>query len=209
MRKLIIFFLSLILIASICGCFNNGKKEINELNISAKNENIQNHKNISIENPRMDNLKDNNKINITNNESIANNMTNDTKETKKYDFSKQIDIDEMFLNLPYEKTIEYEGCVIKKYSSNGFTVTFEVSTKPIDFSYAYIYNEVKKYPQRDAFGDYTYYEFIPRNVNLSISYCYYREVGNYYIVMQTYEKSKRANDLWINWTKHIFSLFEE
>ncbi|XRO74704.1 hypothetical protein ACO3TA_04750 [Methanocaldococcus sp. 28A] len=205
MKKLIIFFLSLILIVSISGCLNYEKKEVNELYISTKNGNMQNYNNKSMENVKMDNLKDNNKTKITNNESIANNMKNNTKETKKYDFSKNIDIDDMFLNLPYEKTIESEGYVIKKYNN----VTFEVSTKPIDFSYAYLYNYVKKYSQRDAFGYYTYYEFIPKDKRLPVSYCYYRKVGNYYIVMQTYEKSKRANDLWVNWTKHIFSLFEE
>jgi hypothetical protein len=110
----------------------------------------------------------------------------------------------MFLNLPYNEEMNFDGKVIKKYKN----ITFEVSKKPIDISYAYPFNEVKKYPQRDIFGNYTYYEFIPRSANLSISYCYYRKVGNYYIIMQTYEKSRRANDLWINWTKHIFSLFE-
>jgi hypothetical protein len=194
MKKLTIVLLYLILAIFICGCFDNGKKEVNESNISVKDEITQNHKNKSIETIEIDNLKDNNKTNIKNN-----------TKTKKYDFSKQIDIDEMFLNLPYDEEKNYDEIVIKKYKN----ITFEVSKNPIDLSYAYLFNEVKKYPQRDIFGNYTYYEFIPKNGNLSASYCYYRKIGKYYILMQTDEKSRKANDLWINWTKHIFGLFEE
>ncbi|ADC68956.1 conserved hypothetical protein [Methanocaldococcus sp. FS406-22] len=200
MKKLAVIFLSLILAISICGCFNNEKREAYKSNISTdvEKENMKTYNNESVGNLE----EKSHKLNITNDENTTNNTI---KTTKRYDFSKSVDIDKMFLNLPYNEEMDFDGKVIKKYKN----ITFAVSKKPIDFSYAYAFNEVKKYPQRDIFGNYTYYEFIPQNTNLSISYCYYRKVGNYYIVMQTYEKSKRATDLWINWTKHIFSLFEE
>ena len=201
MKKAIIIFLSLILAVSICGCFNNEKREVDKSNISTdiEKENIKTYNNESV-----GNLEEiSHKLNITNDENTTTNNT--IKTTKRYDFSKSVDIDKMFLNLPYNEEMNFDGKVIKKYKN----ITFEVSKKPIDFSYAHTCNDVKAFPQRDIFGDYMYYEFIPQNTNLSISYCYYRKVGNYYIVMQTYEKSRSANDLWINWTKHIFSLFEE
>ena len=143
-----------------------------------------------------------------NREDINNNLTN-IQKTKKYDFSKKVNIDEMFLNLSYKEVREYDRVIIKKYCNDNLNVTFEVSLNPRDFSNAYIFNDVKKYPQRDIYGDYYYYEFIPKNKQLPVSYCYYRKVGDYYIIMQTFEKSKRVSDLWINWTKHIFSLFED
>ncbi|XRO76897.1 hypothetical protein ACO3VM_09050 [Methanocaldococcus sp. 10A] len=204
MKRIFIFLLSLILILVSCGCLNNEQNNAvlttknNTLVINNSNEVNSTHNNITA-------VEINNKT--MNKKDISNNLTN-IQKTKKYDFSKKVDINEMFLNLPYNEVEEDNGVVIKKYCNNNLNVTFEVRTKPIDFSYAYLYNDVKEYSQRDAFGYYTYYEFIPKNKQLPVSYCYYRKVGGYYIVMQTYEKSKRVNDLWINWTKHIFSLFE-
>ncbi|ACV23982.1 hypothetical protein [Methanocaldococcus fervens] len=191
MRKPIIFFLSLILIASICGCYDN-EKDVDE-----------------VKNKSMENLNDEIVNNINDTNDILYNETNNSEEDKKYNFLKEVDIEDMFLNLPYEETKEDNNYIIKKYSKDGFNVTFEVSKEPIDFSYAYLYNDVREYQQRDVYGDYIYYEFIPKTAGLPVSYCYYREINGYYIVMQTFEKSRRANDLWLNWTKHIFSLFEE
>ena len=196
---IVLFILSLILTISICGCFENEKEEVNKPNMTViEKENIKVQNNKPIENLKEESCK----LNITNDENRTNNIT---KTTKKYDFSKPVDMDKMFLNLPYNEETDFDDKIIKKYKN----ITFVVSRKPIDLSYAYIYNEVKEYPERDIYGTYIYYEFIPKNANLSISYCYYRKVGNYYIIMQTYEKSRKANDLWMNWTKYVFSLFEE
>ena len=203
MKKAIIIFLSLILTISICGCFNNEKSESN-LNLT-KNETQPNNNNQTIKI-----LSKDNKSNIS---LSYKNITNNTENTTKYDFSREVDIEKMFLNLSYTSTINesniYGDEIIKIYEDGNFRVIFDIRTYPVDFSNAYLYNEVKQYSQRDKFGDYICYEFIPKSANLSASYCYYRKVGKYYILMQTNEKSRRANDLWINWTKHIFSLFEE
>ncbi|MEO2118011.1 MAG: hypothetical protein ABGW92_06400, partial [Methanocaldococcus sp.] len=201
---IVLFILSLILTISICGCFENEKEEVNKPNITVIEKGdikVQNNK--SIESLREKSYKLNNPNDGNKTESMANNITK--KPTKRYDFSKQVDMEEMFLNLPYNKEMYLDNKIIKKYKN----ITFVVSRKPEDFSNAYLYNEVKKYPQRDIYGNYYYYEFIPKNANISISYCYYRKIGNYYIILQTYEKSKRVSDLWVNWTKHIFSLFEK
>ncbi len=201
---IVLFITSLILIISICGCFEDEKDGVNKLNRTPiENEDIKIQNNKSVENLREKSYKLNNLNDENKTENIANNITK--KSTKKYDFSKHVDMEKMFLNLPYNKEMYLDNKIIKKYKN----ITFVVSRKPEDFSNAYLYNEVKKYPQRDIYGNYYYYEFIPKNANLSISYCYYRKIGDYYIVMQTFEKSKRVSDLWINWTKYIFSLFEE
>ena len=204
MKRLVVIVISLILIlaVSICGCFNTEKNE-NSLNFT-KNETQPNNNSQPIKI-----LSKDNKSYI----SQSYNITNNTENTTKYDFSKQIDIEKMFLNLSYTSTINesniYGDRLIKIYEDGNFRVIFDIRTYPVDFSNAYLYNEVKQYSQRDRFGDYICYEFISKSSNLSTSYCYYRKVGKYYILMQTNEKSRRANDLWINWTKHIFSLFEE
>ena len=203
MKKLVGLILPLFLIISICGCLDDEGGKLNTVENKPTSTNLENNLNKSI-NVGIDNNMKKNTTNLTCYKNLTKNTTKNLK-TKKYDFSKHVDMEKMFLNLPYNKEMYLDNKIIKKYKN----ITFVVSRKPEDFSNAYLYNEVKKYPQRDIYGNYYYYEFIPKNANLSISYCYYRKIGNYYIVMQTFEKSKRVSDLWINWTKYIFSLFEE
>ncbi len=206
MKKLVGLILPLFLIISICGCLDDEGGKLNTVGNKPTSTNLENNLNKSI-NVGMDNNMKKNITNLTCYKNLTNLTKNTTKnlKTKKYHFSKDVDMEKMFLNLDYDKEMKFDDKIIKKYKN----ITFVVSRKPEDFSNAYLYNEVKKYPQRDIYGNYYYYEFIPKNANLSISYCYYRKIGNYYIVMQTFEKSKRVSDLWVNWTKYIFSLFEE
>ncbi|WP_456473039.1 hypothetical protein [Methanocaldococcus sp.] len=204
--KKIFIFLFLVLILLCCGCLNNENNTIitnnSQFAINNSNEvNISHNNNITVIK-----LKENNISNMKSN--ISENITNNFTQIKKYNFSKNIDIDKMFLNLNYTEGWKYDGLIIKKYCNDGLNVTFEVSLTPIDFSNAYIFNNVKKYLQKDIYGYYYYYEFIPKNKDLPVSYCYYRKVGNYYLIMQTNKVNNKVNELWTNWSKYVFSLFE-
>ncbi|WP_456416277.1 hypothetical protein [Methanocaldococcus sp.] len=205
--KKIFIFLFLVLILLCCGCLNNENNTTIITNNSQFAINNSNGANISHNNNiTVIKLKENNISNMKSN--ISENITNNFTQIKKYNFSKNIDIDKMFLNLNYTEGWKYDGLIIKKYCNDGLNVTFEVSLTPIDFSNAYIFNNVKKYLQKDIYGYYYYYEFIPKNKDLSISYCYYRKVGNYYLIMQTNKVNNEVNELWTNWSKYVFSLFE-
>ncbi|CAB3289925.1 conserved exported protein of unknown function [Methanocaldococcus lauensis] len=205
--KKIFIFLFLVLILLCCGCLNNENNTTIITNNSQFAINNSNGANISHNNNiTVIKLKENNISNMKSN--ISENITNNFTQIKKYNFSKNIDIDKMFLNLNYTEEWKYEGLIIKKYCNDGLNVTFEVSLTPIDFSNAYIFNDVKKYLQKDIYGYYYYYEFIPKNKDLPVSYCYYRKVGNYYLIMQTNKVNNKVNELWTNWSKYVFSLFE-
>ncbi|MCQ6254519.1 hypothetical protein [Methanocaldococcus sp.] len=205
--KKIFIFLFLVLILLCCGCLNNENNTTIITNNSQFAINNSNGANISHNNNiTVIKLKENNISNMKSN--ISENITNNFTQIKKYNFSKNIDIDKMFLNLNYTEEWKYDGLIIKKYCNDGLNVTFEVSLTPIDFSNAYIFNNVKKYLQKDIYGYYYYYEFIPKNKDLPVSYCYYRKVGNYYLIMQTNKVNNKVNELWTNWSKYVFSLFE-
>ncbi|WP_456374801.1 hypothetical protein [Methanocaldococcus sp.] len=205
--KKIFIFLFLVLILLCCGCLNNENNTTIITNNSQFAINNSNGANISHNNNiTVIKLKENNISNMKSN--ISENITNNFTQIKKYNFSKNIDIDKMFLNLNYTEGWKYDGLIIKKYCNDGLNVTFEVSLTPIDFSNAYIFNNVKKYLQKDIYGYYYYYEFIPKNKDLPVSYCYYRKVGNYYLIMQTNKVNNKVNELWTNWSKYVFSLFE-
>ncbi len=208
--KKIFIFLFLVLILLCCGCLNNENNTvIISNNTMINNSNTNKIHNIT-DNTTVVKLKENNKKieNNLNRTKINKNITNNFTLTKKYNFSKKIAIDKMFLKLNYTEERKYDRLIIKKYCNDGLNVTFEVSLYPIDFSNAYIFNDVKKYPQRDLYGYYYYYEFTPKTNNLPVSYCYYRKVGNYYLIMQTDEVNNKVNELWTNWSRYVFSLFE-
>ena len=88
MKKLVVIAVSLILAVSICGCFNNEKNEINQNFTKNETQPNNNSQPIKI-------LSKDNKSNI----SQSYNITNNTENTTKYDFSREVDIEKMFLNL--------------------------------------------------------------------------------------------------------------
>ncbi|WP_457613474.1 hypothetical protein [Methanocaldococcus sp.] len=186
MKKLTII-LAVILTVSLCGCEHSS----NTKNITSQIEKTNNSLLLT--------------YNKTNTTAPKNHLNNSNISKITYDFSKKVELNSMFLNLSYDNEITLDNKIIKKYKN----ITFVVSSTPLDMSSAYLYNDVEKFPERDKFGIYTYYKFTPKNSNLSVSYCYYRKIGNYYILIQTNHLNSNVNHLWEDWTKHILSLFEE
>ncbi|WP_423793166.1 hypothetical protein ACPB8Q_02845 [Methanocaldococcus indicus] len=191
MKKFFICFLIIFLL--ICGCIDNNSKDIdknnkNNVNNSSLNESI---------------ITKNLNKSILNTTSKTTNITEIKRNVKKINLENinlNVSIDRLFLNLNYSNTIIGNNIIVKKYKN----ISFVVSMYPINLRDAYKFNNVKEYPQQDIYGKYYYYEFYSLS-NSQVSYCYYRKVGNYYIILQGYNK-KELSKFWDDWINYLANL---
>ncbi|WP_456472500.1 hypothetical protein [Methanocaldococcus sp.] len=184
----------IILILVLCGCTN---KEISNKNIEKNSSTL--NKNLSLINKTKNKAKNFEEIKKEENKKSEKNITD-----KKINYFKELNMEDMFLNLSYTFEIKENNKIIKKYKN----ITFIVSKEPLDFSEAFIFNKVYTYHLKDGLGSYTLYKFVPLSKNVSISYCYYQNIGLYSIALQTYKVDEETNNLWLKWRKHILSLLK-
>ena len=177
------------------------KNNINNFNKN-KNNNFNNFSNIT-------NTDNNNTTDITYNHN--NTIDNNSTEVYNTDYSnKNIPMDNLFMDLNYIKTIKisnYEGNgIIKIYQSDGQNISFDIRDYSLNLYNPYCDVDISKIYSK--YGDYYLYTFTPKNKNISKSYCYYKKVGKYYIMMAFTNKTGETTKLWDRWNLYIYKLYK-
>lgn len=195
---------------------DTNKTKGNLLNNNFLNEssNLTLHKKVIKEN----NIKINTtKINISNNTSysfnnsvIKNTTTLRYKSQKNNKLVKNIPLEKLFMDLPYSNVIEIsengkEG-IIKTYKKDGIVINFDVRNyKPNLDNPRYVnVSKEKKFFQYGIYYKYTY--IVQYNNITSISYCYYRNIGKYHIIMGFNREDESVRDMWLRWNEYIENL---
>ncbi len=181
---------------------------INNTNLSNTNNiinssiyNTNNYNNTTNENT-------NNTYNIS--ENITNNVnyTNDTTENTSFvENIKPISLEDLFIpKLDYDKTIKIsnngsEG-VIKIYNTNNNKITFDIKNYKTNLDFPE-YLSVKKEKKTFKYGPYIKYYYYFGDINNTKSYCYYKKVGNYYIILGFVNDTPEVYELWYSWNTYL------
>ncbi len=182
---------------------NNNLGNLNYTNTPINNYSINN--NISYTNHNK-----NNELNISDNK---NEFTNDSDDITYIDYSKNIPLDDLFMDLPYSNVIDisegYKKGKIKTYIKNGITINFDVRNyKPNLDNPEYV--KVSKTKIHNKYGDYYKYTYTSEYKNSTLlSYCYYKKIGNYHIIMEFSKVNKDIDEIWLKWNKHIYNLYKK
>jgi len=131
--------------------------------------------------------------------------------TRKNDSTvKNISLSKFFMDLPYSNTIriseEGKEGIIKTYTEDGRIINFDVRNyKPNLDNPRYV--KVSKEIRSFKYGVYYKYTFTVQYNNItSVSYCYYRRVGKYYIIMEFNKEDEFVKDMWLRWNEYIENL---
>ncbi|AEH06708.1 hypothetical protein [Methanothermococcus okinawensis] len=157
--------------------------------------------------------------NITNTNNYTNNSigyeyNNTSNNNSNYyvDYSKTVALDDLFMDLPYSNAIDIsEGNKkgeIKTYIKNSIKINFDVRNyKPNLDNPEYI--KVSKTKLHFKYGNYYKYTYTSEYANSTkISYCYYRNIGNYHITMGFNETNECINNMWLKWNEYIYNLYK-
>ena len=156
----------------------------------------------------------NNSTTLNNHE--AHNTTNYTANysdsMKNYGYSaRNVPISELFMNLKYSNVMpisEKQGQGIIKTYNNDNTINFDIRTYKINLDNPE-YLTVSKEILHFKYGTYCKYTYTPKYTNTTESYCYYRKIGNYHIIMGFKKEDKYIRDMWLKWNEHINSVLFE
>jgi hypothetical protein len=175
--------------------------------------------NFNYSNSSINNYSTNYKAELTSNNETTyypnedDNITNNSNSDIIYyiDYSKNIPLDDLFMDLPYSNVIDisegYKKGKIKTYIKNGHTINFDVRNyKPNLDNPEYI--KVSKTELHFKYGDYYKYTYTSEYANSTpISYCYYRKIGKYHITMGFNETNKDTSEMWLKWNEYIYNLY--
>ncbi len=187
---------------------NQNINQSNNINWTNSNVSINNHSIINNIN-HTNNNNENNNLNMTINENESANNSNDVYYV---DYSKDIPLDDLFMDLPYSNVIDisegYKQGLIKTYIKNGNVINFDVRNyKPNLDNPEYI--NVSKTEIHFKYGTYYKYTYVSEYKNSTpISYCYCRNLGKYYITMGFNETNDYTYEMWLKWNEYIYNLFK-
>ena len=212
----------LILILSLAVLLLGGYVVFDKFHTTTDNQNDKNNFNYS--NTPINNYSTNYKAELTSNNetihhpneddntiNIGNNNSNSNIINYYVDYSKNIPLDDLFMDLPYSNVIDisegYKKGKIKTYIKNGHTINFDVRNyKPNLDNPEYI--KVSKTELHFKYGDYYKYTYTSEYANSTpISYCYYRKIGKYHITMGFNETNKDTSEMWLKWNEYIYNLY--
>jgi len=172
----------------------DNRVEYSEINVS----NSMNEKYIDIDNRFYKEM---------NNSKSVNGTYNNTWYPRKNICVKNVSLNELFLDLPYSKVIKIsengKKGIVKIYEKDGRVVNFDVRNyKPNLDNPRYV--KVSKERRPFKYGIYYRYKYtVQYKNNTSVNYCYYREVGNYHIIMGFDREDKFIKDMWLRWNEYI------
>ena len=116
------------------------------------------------------------------------------------------------MDLKYSNVIpisDEQGQGIIKTYSNENTINFDIRTYKINLDNPE-YLTVSKEILHFKYGTYYKYTYIPKYTNTTESYCYYRKIGNYHIIMGFKREDKYIENMWLRWNEYINKvLFEK
>jgi len=183
----------------------SGRLNSNVLNITRAN------------NPK--NLTEDLNSSILNSGIVSNNSHNITEDlnsstlhhTRKNDSTvKNISLSKLFMGLSYSNVIkiseEGKGGIVKTYTEDGRVINFDVRNYKPDLDnprYVKVSKEIRSF----KYGVYYKYTYTVQYNNVtSVSYCYYREVGKYHIIMGFKREDEVVKDMWLRWNEYIENL---
>ncbi|WP_292460895.1 hypothetical protein [Methanothermococcus sp.] len=214
---IILILLSIILLLGGYVAFDKFHTTNNDQNINLNNLNY-NNSNTSINSYSSYNGEEltppNNSI-TTYSMEYNNTATNSNNSNISYyyvNYSKNVPLDKLFMDLPYSNVIDisegYKEGKIKTYIKNGIKINFDVRNyKPNLDNPEYI--KVSKTELHFKYGDYYKYTYTSEYANsTAVSYCYYRKIGNYHITMGFSEVNKDTTNMWLKWNEYIYNLYK-
>ena len=150
--------------------------------------------------------------NSNDNPNAYNNTTNYSNSVENYNYPiKNVPISKLFMDLKYSNVIpisDEQGQGIIKTYNNENTINFDIRTyKPNLDNPEYL--TVSKEILHFKYGTYCKYTYTPKYTNTTESYCYYRKIGNYHIIMGFKKEDKFIRDMWLKWNEHINSVLFE
>jgi len=122
---------------------------------------------------------------------------------------KNVSLNELFLDLHYSNVIKIsengKKGIVKTYEKDGRVINFDVRNYKPDLDNPR-YVKVSKERKPFKYGVYYRYKYILQyENNTSVNYCYYREVGNYHIIMGFDKEDEFVRDMWLRWNEYIES----
>ena len=180
---------------------NNTKTDNSNYTVKESNNSITNS--TTPQHSRVDNL--NNSVSEDLNISIS----YFENQKNNYPNIKNITLSELFMNLPYSNVIkiseEGEG-IVKTYTNDGYIINFDVRNYKPNLDnprYAKVLKETRQF----QYGTYYKYTYTIQYDNItSVSYCYYRRVGKYHIIMGFNKEDDFTREMWLRWNQHINNL---
>ena len=186
--------------------FTTVENEENKYN-STNNDNISNTLNNSNILNNCNSILNNHN---SDNNIIYNNISNNDI-LNSHNNIRSISLNELFMNLRYSNIIplsnEQGKGIIKKYNGES-TIDFDIRTYKPNLDnpeYVIVYKEILYFKH----GTYYKYTYIPKYTNNTKSYCYYKKIGNYHIIMGFKRENKYTKDMWIKWNEHINNILFE
>jgi len=149
---------------------------------------------------------------INNSHSISDTYDNNTQYSRKNTYTmKNVSLNKLFIDLSYSNVISIsekgkEG-IVKTYKKDGRVINFDVRNyKPELDNPRYVNVSKEKRPFK--YGIYYRYKYTAQYENNTlVSYCYYRKVGNYHIIMGFFDKEDEfVRDMWLRWNEYIESI---